>query len=157
MTRWGLRNKTVDVSATVNSKAYSDAAAAFATAGHSSGAGASSSVSRWGSVGSAAAYDSLDGLFILSARGGERIDIVTNTSRPECNMSSQTEIGVRIGSGSSVSSSIGSGWSNWLLRNRGPHVAKRIKLKGDGYDKDSLYIQCSEIFTLRNEKLHTEA
>ena len=25
------------------------------------------------------------------------------------------------------------------------------------YVKDSLYIQCSEIFTLRNEKLHTEA
>jgi serine/threonine-protein phosphatase 2A regulatory subunit B' len=24
------------------------------------------------------------------------------------------------------------------------------------YDKDSLYIQCSEIFTLRYEKLHTE-
>ena len=24
------------------------------------------------------------------------------------------------------------------------------------YDKDSSYIQCSEIFTLRNEKFHTE-
>jgi hypothetical protein len=95
VTHWGLRNKTVDVSATVNSKAYADAAAAFATASLSSGAGASSSssgVSRWGS---AAAYDSLEGLFILSARGGERIVIVTNQSRPECNMSSQTEIGVR--------------------------------------------------------------
>ena len=92
MTQWGLRNKTVDVSATVNAKAYADAAAASglsATASHSSGAGASSS------AGGAAAYDALEGLFILSARGGERIVIVTNQSRPECNMSSQTEIGVR--------------------------------------------------------------
>ena len=101
MTQWGLRNKTVDVSATVNAKAYADAAAASglsATASQSSGAGASSSVGSVGSVGSAggaAAYDALEGLFILSARGGERIVIVTNQSRPECNMSSQTEIGVR--------------------------------------------------------------
>ena len=98
MTQWGLRNKTVDVSATVNAKAYADAAAASglsATASHSSGAGASSSVGSVGSAGGAAAYDALEGLFILSARGGERIVIVTNQSRPECNMSSQTEIGVR--------------------------------------------------------------
>ena len=34
-------------------------------------------------------------------------------------------------------------WANWMF-------------EVGSYDKDSLYIQCSEIFTLRIEKLHTE-
>jgi hypothetical protein len=51
------------------------------------------------------------------------------------------------------------------LFERCPDQAKRTGLleglnafKGkQSYDKDSLYIQCSEICTLRIEKLHTEA
>ena len=41
-------------------------------------------------------------------------------------------------------------------RRRRRRVRKLYKTKRDRYVKDSLYIQCSEIFTLRIEKLHTE-